>query len=143
LLFTLDGLLSRQTFALILSHPFVYEYLENIYTGEDLKPHTAGVLCFKSSPIPLPWRLKTCRFKSSRVYMSFNQNLLSIKYIMSIFNRQYQTANSIKDKTVDEILAIERKEINTTKIINDDDFENLTNIQQDAVKYIASRKRVN
>ena len=23
-----------------------------IYTGEDLKPHTVGVLCFKSLPIP-------------------------------------------------------------------------------------------
>lgn len=62
---------------------------------------------------------------------------------MSIFNRQYQTVNSIKDKSVDEILAIERKEINTTKIINDDDFENLDHEHQDAVKYIASRKRVN
>ena len=24
----------------------------NNYTGEDLKPHTVGVLCFKSLPIP-------------------------------------------------------------------------------------------
>ena len=46
----------------------VFAYTElRIYTGEHLKRHTAGVLCFKSSPIPLPWRLKTCRFKSSMV----------------------------------------------------------------------------
>lgn len=62
---------------------------------------------------------------------------------MSIFHRQYQTVNSIKDKSVDEILAIERKEINTTKIINDDEFESLHPEQQEAIKYIASRKRVN
>ena len=38
-----------------------------LYTGEDLKPYTAGVLCFKSLPVPLPWGFKTSRFKSPRV----------------------------------------------------------------------------
>ena len=75
--------------------------------------------------------------------MHFVLNILYIYCIMSIFHRQYQTVNSIKDKSVDEILAIERKEINTTKIINDDEFESLHPEQQEAIKYIASRKRVN
>ena len=57
-------------------------------------------------------------------------------------HRQYETVNSIKDKTVEEILSIGRKEINTTNITDDDDFQNLDPIQQEAIKYIASRKRV-
>ena len=81
-----------------------------IYTGEHLKWHTAGVLCFKSSPIPHPWRFtpfriqnaqrgppfslitahevgvlnekrcKTCRFKSSRVYINKDDVYLRVHF---------------------------------------------------------------
>ena len=44
-----------------------------IYTGEDLKPHTVGVLCFKLLPIPHHGRFKTARFKSSMVYTEMSK----------------------------------------------------------------------
>ena len=42
--------------------------LDNYYTGEDLKPHPEGVLCFKSLPIPHHWKIKMSHFNSSTVY---------------------------------------------------------------------------
>ena len=42
--------------------------LNNYYTGEDLKPHPFGVLCFKSLPIPHHWKIKMSHFNSSTVY---------------------------------------------------------------------------
>ena len=50
------------------SHIFVANFIPvKIYTGEDLKPHTAGVLCFKLSPIPHPWRIKMSHSTSLRI----------------------------------------------------------------------------
>ena len=38
----------------VVKHPHLFLLVSHtrVYTGEDLKPHTVGVLCFKSLPIP-------------------------------------------------------------------------------------------
>ena len=56
--------------------------------------------------------------------------------------RPYETVDSIKDMTVEEILSIEPHQINTTKIVDDPKFEKFNETKKNAVKYIATRKRV-
>ena len=56
--------------------------------------------------------------------------------------RPYETVDSIKDMTVEEILSIDPKEISTTSIVEDPRFKQIDEMKQNAVKYIATRKRV-
>ena len=56
--------------------------------------------------------------------------------------RPYETVDSIKDMTVEEILSINPDQISTTEIVNDPKFKKMNEMKQNAVKYIATRKRV-
>jgi hypothetical protein len=60
----------------------------------------------------------------------------------NLFGRQYETVESITNLKLEEILNIPPDQISTTKITNDPNFNRLSELKQDAVKYIATRKRL-
>jgi hypothetical protein len=60
----------------------------------------------------------------------------------TLFKRPYTKVHDIEHLSVDQILQIPRNQISTTSIIEDDKFNTLSELQQDAVKYMASRKRL-
>jgi len=60
----------------------------------------------------------------------------------NLFGRQYETVESITNLKLEEILNIPPDQISTTKITNDPNFNRLSELKQDAVKYIGTRKRL-
>jgi hypothetical protein len=60
----------------------------------------------------------------------------------NFFGRPYETVESITNLKLEEILNIPPDQISTTKITKDPNFNRLSDLKQDAVKYIGTRKRL-